>query len=43
LIARGTGERPLLGTNLVPLAGATIDPPATVHNGKDFVFMQLGS
>jgi hypothetical protein len=43
LIARGTGEQPLLGTNLVPLAGATIDPPATAHDGKDFVFMQLGS
>jgi hypothetical protein len=43
LVARGTGERPLLGSNFVPLAGATVDPPATAHDGRDFVFMQLGS
>ena len=34
---------PLLGSNFVPLAGATVDPPATAHDGRDFVFMQLGS
>ena len=39
LIARGTGAQPLLGTNFVPLAGAVSDPPATTHNGRDFVFM----
>jgi hypothetical protein len=43
LIARGTGERPVLGADLKPLAGATIDPPATGHNGRDFVFMTSGS
>jgi hypothetical protein len=39
LIARGTGETPLLGIDFVPLAGAISDPPATTHNGRDFVFM----
>ncbi len=43
LIAQGTGEHPLLGANLVPLAGSIADPPATGHNGKDFVFMKTGS
>ena len=43
LIARGTGETPLLGTNLVPLAGATSGPPATEHQGNDFVFMHRRS
>ncbi len=40
LIARGTGDSPLLGTNLVPLAGAVGGPlPGTAHDGHDFVFM----
>jgi hypothetical protein len=43
LIVKGTGEHPLLGANLVPLAGSVSDPPATSHNGKDFVFMKTGS
>jgi hypothetical protein len=43
LIARGTGEAPLLGANLVPLAGATSGPPATRHDGHDFVFMHKRS
>jgi hypothetical protein len=39
VIARGTGPTPLLGTNLVPLAGAGGGPPGTEHDGHDFVFM----
>jgi hypothetical protein len=38
-IARGSGPAPLLGSNLVPLAGSLTDPPATAQNGRDFVFM----
>jgi hypothetical protein len=41
LIAQGTGPRPLLGADLLPLAGAAGDPPASA--GHDFVFMQKGS
>jgi hypothetical protein len=43
LIAFGTGPTPLLGDNLIPLAGSIADPPATSCNGKDFVFMKSGS
>jgi hypothetical protein len=39
LIVRGTGETPLLDTNLIPLAGSLSDPPASEHNGHDFVLM----
>jgi hypothetical protein len=41
LIAHGTGPRPLLGSSpdLLPLAGATGDPPAPPHDGRDFVHM----
>jgi hypothetical protein len=37
LIASGTGPTPLLGADLVPLAGAVGGPPATPHDGHDFV------
>jgi hypothetical protein len=40
LIAFGTGATPLLGTDLVLLAGALNDPPAGTHDGRDFVFMK---
>ena len=40
LIARGSGPMPLLGRDLVPLAGAVGGPPGTAHAGHDFVFMQ---
>jgi hypothetical protein len=41
IIAHGTGPRPLLGRSpdLLPLAGATGDPPAPPHDGRDFVHM----
>lgn len=39
LIAYGTGPTPLLGTNLVPLAGPAGGPPGTQHDGHDFVAM----
>jgi hypothetical protein len=40
LIARGTGPTPILGADLVPLAGARNGPPATTHDGHDFVYMK---
>jgi hypothetical protein len=40
LIARGTGEQPLLGTDLVPLAGVVGGLPGTPDDGHDFVLMQ---
>lgn len=40
LVARGTGSEPLLGQDLLPLAGAPTDPPASTHDGNDFVFIQ---
>lgn len=40
LIAFGTGATPVLGTNLLPLAGTLGDPPASAFNGRDFVFMK---
>jgi hypothetical protein len=40
VIARGTGPRPLLGEDLVPLAGATSDTrPGSHHDGRDFVHL----
>jgi hypothetical protein len=39
LIVRGTGEHPVLGTDMVPLAGAVGGPPGSRHDGNDFVFM----
>jgi hypothetical protein len=42
-IARGTGPKPLLGTNLAPLAGAAGGPEPSPHDGLDFVFMQVRS
>jgi hypothetical protein len=39
LIVRGTGEHPVLGTDMVPLAGTVGGPPGTRHDGNDFVFM----
>lgn len=39
IIARGTGDAPLLDTDLVPLAGAVGGPDGTRHQGHDFVFM----
>ncbi len=39
LIARGTGPTPLLGADLVPLAGTLADPPSGPHDGRDVVLM----
>jgi hypothetical protein len=39
LIARGTGSAPIVGTNLIPLAGAVGGPPGGAYVGHDFVFM----
>lgn len=39
VIARGTGPRPLLGTTLLPLAGAAGGPAGTEDDGHDFVIM----
>lgn len=39
IIARGTGPAPLLGTDLVPLAGGEGGPPGGTENGHDFVIM----
>ncbi len=39
VIARGTGPTPLLGEDLVPLAGPIGGPPGTVDDGHDFVLM----
>jgi hypothetical protein len=40
LIAQGTGATPLLGVDLVPLAGERGGPAGSIHNGHDFVHMQ---
>lgn len=40
VIAKGTGPTPLLGIDLVPLAGAVGGPAGTTHDGHDFVHMQ---
>jgi hypothetical protein len=39
IIARGTGPQPILGTDLVPLAGAVGGPPGSADDGHDFVIM----
>ena len=39
IIAFGTGINPLLGVDFVPLAGQKGGPPATEHEGIDFVHM----
>jgi hypothetical protein len=43
IIVQGTGPRPVMGANHVPLAGATGGPQATRHDGRDFVFMHRRS
>ncbi|MDQ6612459.1 MAG: hypothetical protein M3Y64_08495, partial [Gemmatimonadota bacterium] len=43
IIARGTGPQPLLGTDLVPLAGRTGGPPGTADDGNDFHIMLRSS
>ena len=40
LIVSGTGPTPILGADLVPLAGEVGGPAGTVHDGHDFVHMQ---
>ena len=40
LIVSGSGRTPLLGADLVPLAGAVGGPPANRHSGQDFVYMK---
>ncbi|MGB7924465.1 MAG: hypothetical protein WCF57_14585 [Pyrinomonadaceae bacterium] len=40
LIVRGTGPTPLLGADLVPLAGGLPGVPVTKHDGHDFVYMK---
>jgi len=39
LIARGTGPAPLVGTNLIPLAGVVGGIPGSATNGNDCVLM----
>ncbi len=39
LIARGTGPQPILGTDLVPLAGGVGGPAGSANDGHDFVIM----
>jgi hypothetical protein len=43
LIAKGTGPTPLLGADLLPLAGISTGPIPPPHDGLDFVFMQVRS
>jgi hypothetical protein len=43
VIARGTGPHPILGADLVPLAGAKGGPPGSASDGIDFVFMKQRS
>ena len=40
LIVFGTGPSPLVGIDMVPLAGAVGGPPGTPHDGRDFVYMK---
>jgi hypothetical protein len=40
LIVHGTGPSPLLGADLVPLAGALGGPKGTPHDGHNFVYMK---
>jgi hypothetical protein len=39
VIAKGTGPAPLLGADLVPLAGPITGPPGSTDDGHDFVRM----
>lgn len=39
LLVRGTGETPVLGTDMIPLAGAVGGPSGSRHDGSDFVHM----
>jgi hypothetical protein len=39
VVARGTGQTPLLGEDGVPFAGGPESPPGTEHDGHDFVVM----
>lgn len=39
VIARGTGPQPILGTDLIPLAGAVGGPAGSANDGIDFVIM----
>jgi hypothetical protein len=39
VIARGTGPQPILGTDLIPLAGAVGGPSGSANDGVDFVIM----
>ena len=43
VIAKGTGPTPLLGADLLPLAGLSTGPLPPTHDGLDFVFMQVRS
>jgi hypothetical protein len=38
-LARGTGQVPLLGADLIPLAGGADSPPGTADDGHDYVHM----
>jgi hypothetical protein len=39
LLVRGTGPGPVLGQNLIPLAGAIGGPAGSTNDGHDFVLM----
>jgi hypothetical protein len=39
VIARGTGPTPVVGDDLLPLAGALGGPPGSEHDGHDFVHL----
>jgi len=39
LIARGTGPQPILGADLIPLAGVVGGPPGSADDGHDFVII----
>lgn len=39
LIVKGTGPYPVLGQNLIPLAGVSGGPAGSKHDGHDFVLM----
>jgi hypothetical protein len=43
LVVRGTGPKPVLGTNLAPLAGAAGGPEPLPNDGLDFVYMEKRS
>jgi hypothetical protein len=41
VVARGTGQTPLLGEDHVPLAGGPDSPPGDPHDGHDYVLMSI--